>query len=359
MPTALIAGATGLIGRRVAQRLLEAGTWNVTGLARRPPATAGMRWIAVDLTDAGDCRRKLAGLAVTHLFYTARADHPEGASERGQPASAQAFTPEAVEINAAMLSNVVNAAAANGALEHVHVVHGSKYYGHQLGPIEMPAREDGPRAPGRNFYFDQEDFLRSRSRAAAWSFTITRPHTFCDPAADMPRSVGLLIAVYAAIQRELGLPLAFPGTARAYEVRTQFTDIALLARAIVWMATEPRCADQAFNIINGDYPRWSELWPQFARQFGLEPGAPRAIDFGSYIADKDDIWRRIIQRHALRPTALESLVLWPYGNYVFKPEWDIMSSAAKVRACGFLEIIDTASMFALHFDHYRAEKIIP
>lgn len=108
----------------------------------------------------------------------------------------------------------------------------------------MPAREDGPRAPGRNFYFVQEDFLRERSNAEGWTYTLTRPHTFCDPAADMPRSIGLLVAVYAAIQRELGRPLDFPGSARAYEVRTQFTDIALLARAIVWMATEPRCANR-------------------------------------------------------------------------------------------------------------------
>lgn len=351
MPTALIAGASGLIGRRVAQRLLELGTWDVIGLARRPLTATDLRWIAVDLSDAGDCRRKLAGLAVSHLFYTARADL--------QPASAQAFTSESVEINAAMLSNVVDALAANAALEHVHVVHGSKYYGHQLGPIAVPAREDGPRAPGRNFYFVQEDFLRERSRAEGWSYTLTRPHAFCDPSVDTPRSIGLLIAVYASVQRELGLPLDFPGSARAYAVRTQFTDIALLARAIVWMATEPRCANQAFNIVNGDYPRWSELWPEFARQFGLEPGVARGIDLAAHMGDKGEVWRRIIKRHALRDTQLDRLALWSYGNYVFKPEWDILSSSAKAREYGFCEAIDTGTMFARQFEHYRLEKIVP
>jgi hypothetical protein len=50
-------------------------------------------------------------------------------------------------------------------------------------------------------------------------------------------------------------------------VHTQFTDLRLLARCVAWMAQEPRCANQGFNVVNGDYPRWSDLWPQFARRF--------------------------------------------------------------------------------------------
>ena len=189
MPTALIAGATGLVGRCIAKRLAELGGWEAIGLARRPASTPGLRWAAVDLTDADDCKRKLSALgSVTHLFYAARYDHAEG-------------TPEPVETNAAMLRNVVDALEPAASLEHVHAVHGTKHYGHQLGPMKVPAREDDPRAPGENFYFAQEDFLRGRSRERGWSYTISRPHTFCDPAVDSPRSVGLVVAVYAAIQR--------------------------------------------------------------------------------------------------------------------------------------------------------------
>ena len=190
MPTALIAGATGLVGRCIAKRLAELGGWEVIGLARRPQTTPGMRWVAVDLADADACKRKLGGHPdVAHVFYAVRHDHVEG-------------TPESVEINAAMLRNVVDALEPAASLEHVHAVHGTKYYGHQLGPMKVPAGEDDPRAPGENFYFAQEDFLRGRSRERGWSYTISRPHTFCDPAVDSPRSVGLVVAVYAAIQRE-------------------------------------------------------------------------------------------------------------------------------------------------------------
>jgi nucleoside-diphosphate-sugar epimerase len=346
--TALIAGASGLIGRRIAELLLAADGWNIIGLARHPrDAQSGVRWIAVDLTDPADCKLKLGALTdVTHVFYAARFDHPEG-------------VPESVEINAAMLENLVIALEPVAPLKHVHAVHGSKYYGHQLGPVPVPMHEDTPRAKNRNFYFEQEDFLHAQSRGKAWSYSTSRPHSFCDPAFDYARSASLLIAVYATVQRELGLPLDFPGTAASFEVRTQFTDTGLLARAIAWMALDPRCANQAVNVVNGDCPRWSDLWPQFAKDFGMRMGEPSNVKLASYMADKGAMWERVIQRHGLRPSRLDTIALWPYGDYLFRPEWDIESSMGKARASGFVEAIDTGTMFAQHFAQYRTGKIIP
>ncbi len=346
--TALIAGASGLIGRRIAEHLLGTGNWNVIGLARYPrDAQNKMHWIAVDLNDSADCGRKLGALSeVTHIFYAARFDHPEG-------------LPESVEINAAMLENLVTVIEPVAKLKHVHAVHGSKYYGHQLGPVPLPLTEDTPRAKNRNFYFEQEDFLRAQSRGKAWSYSTSRPHSFCDPAIDYARSAGLLIAVYATVQRELGLPLDFPGTAAGFQVRTQFTDTALLARCLEWMVNEPRCANEGFNVVNGDYPRWSDLWPQFAKDFGMRAGSPSNVNLAAYMTDKSAAWEGAIKKHGLRPTQLDAIALWPYGDYLFRPEWDIESSMAKARALGFGEALVTGTMFAQHFAQYRAEKIIP
>ena len=344
---ALIAGASGLIGRRIAEHLHSAGDWDVIGLARNPPATHAMRWVGVDLADLEDCRRKLAGLdAVTHVFYAARFDHPEG-------------KPESAGINAAMLRNLVTVLEPAARLKHVHAVHGSKYYGHQLGPVPVPMCEDTPRAQGRNFYFEQEDFLRERSAGAQWTYSTSRPHSFCDPAIDQPRSLGLLIAVFAAIQRELGLALDFPGSAAAFEAHTQFTDLALLARAIAWIAIDPRCANQGFNVVNGDHPRWSQLWPRMASCFGLAPGVPRAIKLAEFMRDKGPVWDRIVKQYGLRATRVDALVLWPYGDYQFRPEWDVVSSMAKARALGFHEAVDSWAMFARQFEHYRASGLVP
>ncbi len=344
--TALVAGASGLIGRRIVERLVAQG-WDVIGLARRPAATPGVRSIAVDLAHRDDCGAKLRGLDTpTHVFYAARFDHPEG-------------QPEAVDTNTVMLKNLVDVLERHAPLAHVHAVHGSKYYGHQLGPVPFPLREDTPRAKNRNFYFDQEDFLIERVRRAGWSYSTSRPHAFCDPGIDHPRSFGLVVAVYAAIQRELGRAFDFPGGVKGYDAHTQFTDLALLAKAVVWMATEPRCANQSFNVVNGDNPRWRDVWSQFAAWFRLEPGMPRRFSLAEYMQDKGPVWDRIVAKQGLLKTDLHALVLWPYGDYQLGPDWEIGSSMDKARALGFSESMDSLEMFRRQFQNYRHQNVVP
>ncbi|HET9663435.1 MAG TPA: SDR family oxidoreductase [Burkholderiales bacterium] len=341
---AVVAGASGLIGRRIAAHLVQRG-WEVIALARRPQGGSAQRGIAVDLTDPADSRAKLAALAeATHLYYAARYDHPEG-------------IPESEAVNTAMLRNVIEALPAS-ALAHVNLVHGTKYYGHP-GRISYPVTEEAPRGAGPTFYFAQEDFVRERAARHGWTWSIARPHIFCDPAPDHPRSIGLVIAVLAAVQRELAQPLFFPGSALSYEARTQFTDTGLLARALEWMATEPRCANEAFNVVNDDAPRWCELWPQFADALGLAPSGPGSISLTQYMADKAPVWDAVVARHRLRRTPLDRIALWDYGDYVFRPEWDIMSSMNKARRCGFEERVDTQAMFARVFAGYREQRITP
>jgi len=345
--TAIVAGASGLVGRCIVDTLRKTGGWNIIGLGRRAQTMDGVRWIAVDLADAADCRLKLGALAeVTHVFYAGRYDHPEG-------------VPESVEINTAMLANLINALEPIARLQHAHAVHGSKYYGHQLGPAALPMVEDQPRAKNQNFYFNQEDFLIERTRSSRWHYSISRPHAFCDPAVDHARSIGLVIAVYAAIQRELGLPLDFPGSEIGFHALTQFTDLALLGRSVLWMATEPRCANQAFNVVNGDSPRWSELWPGFAKAFGMKPGTPRNIKLEMWIKDKAPVWDAVVKKYNLRATDVHQLALWPYGDYQLRPQWDVTSSMEKARKLGFHDAVDTHAMFRQQFENYRRQGIVP
>lgn len=345
---ALIAGATGIVGKRLAERLHASG-WDVTGLCRRPPsANLPYRLLAVDLTDAQDCRDKLTALeTVTHVFYAARYDHPEG-------------TGESVDVNASMLVNLVDAvepAARN--LQHVHLVHGTKYYGHMLGPLQVPIEEDAPRTAVPNFYFAQEDFVRERQRGKRWTYTTSRPHTFCDPDAAEPRNAALLIAVHATLARALREPFTYPGTDRSFHARTQFTFVPMLARAIEWIASDGRCANASFNVVNGDSPRWSELWPRFVEYFQVEPGDPRRMRLRDEVGRKEAVWHELVDRHGLVPVPLSVRVLWPYADYLFAPEWDIISGASKARRHGFGESVDSARMFLDLFESFRRDRIIP
>jgi nucleoside-diphosphate-sugar epimerase len=346
---ALVAGATGLVGKRIAGELHDGG-WQVTGVCRRlPPAPLPYRLVSADLTDAHDCRAKLGVLHdVTHLFYAARYDHPEGESE-------------SIDTNAAMFANLLDAVEPAAAdLRHVHLVHGTKYYGHMLGPLQaLPLSEESPRARVPNFYFAQEDFVRARQRGRAWTFSTSRPHTFCDAWAAEPRNAALLIAVHASIAREVGEPFFYPGSDASFGVRTQFTFVPLLARAVSWMATTAACANQSYNIVNGDAPRWSGLWPAFAEFFGVEVGARARVGLSEYMAAKSAVWDTLVRRHGLEPVALTSRVLWPYADYLFAPEWDIISGTSKARRDGFTDRVDSARMFLDLFERFRRDKIIP
>jgi nucleoside-diphosphate-sugar epimerase len=345
MRHALIAGATGIVGRRIAERLHASG-WEVTGICRRPPPASPYRLVAVDLTDAADCRTKLGALTtVTHVFYAARYDHPEGVAE-------------SVDINAAMLENLIEGIEpAARDLRHVSLVHGTKYYGHMAGPLELPLTEETPRARTPVFYFPQEDFVRSRGKA--WRYSTARPHTFCDGDAAEPRNAALLIALHATLARERRIPFVFPGSEKAFHARTQFTFVPLLARAVEWMALEPRCANQSYNITNGDSPRWSQLWARFADYFGVESGPPRKMRLADQVSANENAWQSLVARHALEPCALAQRVLWPYADYLFLPEWDIISDMSKARRDGFTESLDSAGMFVDLFDRFRRDKIIP
>ena len=343
---ALIPGVTGVVGRPLARYLSTQPEWEVVGLARRPPREdPGYPVIAVDLTDAADCRTRLAALArATHVLYSARASHT-------------ASTKEPIETNLAMLRNLVDAVEPVApALEHVHLVQGSKYYGSDLGPYKTPAHETDPRIAEDNWYYAQEDF--AIARGGRWSWSASRPHGISDDAI-VPRSIAMVIAVYASIMKELGEPLYFPGTAGNFHALYQCSDAGLLARAIAWIATTPACANQAFNVTNGDFIRWENLWPRFARFFGMPVGPVRTVRLAETMADKSHVWERMVARHGLRPTPYAQAALWPYADFVFTPAYDIMSDTLKLRKTGFADCLDTGQMFLDLFAHFRRSRVIP
>lgn len=348
--TALIAGATGACAKRLLEVLVADG-WSTVGLARRPPPdTAGgpTRWVRADLLDAADTARALAGCSgVTHVFYTARAQHGEGGHE-------------SVADNAGMFAHLLDAIVPVARdLEHVHLVQGGKYYGLHLGPYPTPAQEDDPRPPGPNFYFDQQDLLEERQRGRRWSWSASRPNVICDFAPERSRSLVSLIGAYAAIQRERGEPLHFPGTRTCRAALTEVTDAMHFARATVFLATAPDARNRAFNVTNGDLFRWERMWPWLAARFGMPVGDVVDSPLRERMADGEDVWQRIVRRHGLVPCRLDQLANWAYGDFIFRQGHDVASSTARLRRAGFAAMIDTGTMFADYLARYREARRLP
>ena len=346
--TALVAGATGATAKRLVEQLVAAD-WTVIGVSRNPPASQGrLSYIRADLLDAADSARALRECRnVTHVFYTGRAKHSEGGIE-------------SVADNVTMLRNTLDAIEpAARDLTHVHLVQGGKYYGVHLGPFPTPAREDDPRHMPPNFYYDQQDLLCERQRGRRWSWSASRPESVYDFAPERARNIISVIGAYAAIAAELGIPFDFPGQRGCFDAIKQVTDATHLARAMIFIATTPACANQAFNVTNGDMFRWNRLWPRLAMVFQMPMGSVRPIKLADMMSDKEPVWQRIVAKHRLKPQPLGALANWPFVDFQFSQSYDIVISTTKLRQAGFHEMIDTEESFLAHLLRYREAGILP
>jgi nucleoside-diphosphate-sugar epimerase len=166
-----------------------------------------------------------------------------------------------------------------------------------------------------------------------------------------------VIAVYASIMKALGRPLAFPGT--AWTSLYQVTESGHMANAALWAATEPRCANQAYNITNGDYFRWQHVWPAIARAFDMPAGEPEPLRLVEFMADKAPLWDELVRKHGLKPYRFDEVVAWPFGDYVFNCNWDVMTSTVKARQHGFHDVVDSERMFERLLARFRGERIVP
>ena len=350
---AVVVGALGVIGRYIVEKLLAEGDWQVIGLSRRAaPGTPRYRHIAVDLLDNHDVVGKLTHLGdITHIFYAA--------FQPGTGGNAAGYA-SVIEPNRDMLVNAVTAIDRQSkSLNRVVLVTGTKYYGVHLGPVKTPMRETDPRHMPPDFYFDQVDWLTGFQHDKPWSWTELRPQTLCGFAPGTAMSILPAIAVYAAVSRELGLPLRFPGKPGAYGSIYQVTDSAHFATAALWAATEPRCANEAFNITNGDYFRWRNVWPRIAQVFDMEVGEVQTISLSQNMANKDGLWSAMTKKYGLKEFDYGQLVAWPFADYVFGSEWDVMSDVTKSRLNGFHDVVDSEAMFERLLTRFRQEKIVP
>jgi nucleoside-diphosphate-sugar epimerase len=348
MKKALVAGALGVTGRTLVNHLVSLGDWEVIGLSRRTPEfQTSAKYIAVDLSNRSTVQSKLSDIGdVTHVFYAALHWGTSVFDEVGP--------------NLAMLTNLVETVEhSSKQFRKVVLLEGAKWYGAHLGPYKTPAREDDPRHMPPNFYYDQEDYLKGQSAGKSWSWSALRPSSICGFAVGNPMNMATVLAVYAVLCKEMRLPLRFPGTAKAYCGIMEMTDAELLAKAIVWAGENDRCDGEAFNITNGDFNRWTNLWPRLAEYFKMDYGTPQHFPLTQFMSDKTPSWQRIVKKHGLLDYSFEDAVSWPFGEAIFNIEYDIMSDTTKSRRYGFLEWVDTEEMLFRLFTEFQKTRFIP
>jgi hypothetical protein len=151
----------------------------------------------------------------------------------------------------------------------------------------------------------------------------------------------------------------FPGSAACFDSVSQATDARLLAQAMQWASTTPACANEAFNIVNGDLFRWKHLWPAVADYFGMEAGPVRPLSLASRRQKLESAWNELAAAHELKSIPFADLGNWSYFDFTLRFDDDDISLTNKARRFGFDRFVDTdIELFGL-FDRLRAMRIIP
>ena len=307
-------------------------------------------------TDPAACHAMAPNLSgVTHVLFAALYELPELVAGWRDPRQ--------MAVNEAMLRNLLDALqpVAKG-LRHISLMQGTKAYGGHVEPAPVPAKERSPRHSHANFYWLQEDLLRSRQPHAAWTFTVLRPQIVLGHAVGSPMNIVAALGAYAAVQRELGQPLRFPGGGRCINAAS---DSRLIARAAEWAGTHEVAANETYNVVNGDMLVWHDVWASIAQRFGMAVGEPESFSLTQGMLAQEATWARVVARHQLHALTLAQLIgsSWQFTDRAFahsvdRPA-DSVLSGIKLRQHGFDGCEDTEDSLHHWLARLQAQRLLP
>ena len=306
-----------------------------------------------------------------------------------------------------MLRNFLEALEITGAakkLKRVILTTGAKQYGVHLGPVKNPMEESDPwiTGPDRppNFYYVQQEILHEKSSKSSWDWVVTYPNDVIGVAKGNFMNLTTSLGFYAAVCKELGGELPFPGSEKFYTLFDSFTYSRLHAQFNLWAALEPKCGNQAFNIVNGDCESWQNMWPKLAKRFGchvppdqfakptgdegsvmelsknppiadlakqiglegkIEPGkVEQRIDLIKW-SQKDEAkkaWEKLAQREGLEKDGFEKAT-WGFLGFVLGRNYNLVISMSKARRLGWTGYVESWDALSECFKELEAEKVLP
>jgi nucleoside-diphosphate-sugar epimerase len=355
----VVAGATGLVGNAALRHFGTLAGCEVVALSRREPRKLdGARYVQADLTDPLQCNRAAPELrGATHLVYAALYEAPNLVDGWRDP--------NQIRTNDAMLRNLMAVLEPVApSLRHVALLQGTKAYGVHVRPLIVPAREGRSEMYEQpNFYWAQENFLRELQQGKSWHWSILRPVLIVGETIGGAMDLIPPLGVYAAVMREQGRPLDYPGGAARV---SQAVDVDQLARAIGWAGEAKAARNEAFNVTNGDVFTWENVWPAISQALDMKPGvaAPLSLvkEYPKWVA----LWDMLRRKHDLISPDLEAFVglSFQYADYSMRHGHTesgppSIVSTVKINQAGFTEMMDTEAMFRKWFGQARASRLLP
>ncbi|KAI8369615.1 NAD(P)-binding protein [Radiomyces spectabilis] len=366
--TAIVFGANGISGTALIERLTSASKeeWSqIVAVSRRPPQIdhedQRVRFVSCDLLNGTipEMAKSLveagAGNA-QHAFFYAYIMKQDPKEES--------------KINTELLHRALQLCEnACPGLQTFMLQTGMK------GPPAMsslPFREDAPRPEGENFYYPQEDLVKQFSKEHNWRWIITRPNIIAGVSRGNYMNMAVSLGIYAVLQKELGREFKFPGNKFAWQNIVDQSAAVNNADFQIWASTNPKAADNIFNITNGDKITISELWHKIADYFGLKvpkdedqfkkcdkkEGRCAEFSLKDYMYENEDNWKKLAQKYNLDPKAIEYCT-WDFVDQTFERTWPDDSTIEKARSLGWDKKLDSAKEFYNAFDKMKQLNMLP
>lgn len=347
---ALVVGASGIAGSALMEHLGSSG-WEVFGTARGEVAVPdGATLVKADLEDPTSLEA-LRRLRPTHVYFTAWKRHATEA--------------ENIAGNGAMVRYLVEAVGESA--EHVALLTGLKHYigsPDQQGRIAIPDTpflEESARRDVPNFYYAQEDELFKGAERHGYTWSVHRAHTIVGASVGGAMNMGLTLAAYAAICREMRIPFAWPGSEIRWNGLGDMSSADLIADHMVWASQTPAVANKALNIVNGDVFRWRVMWPRLAEMLGVEAvgWTGERLYLTELMAEAAPVWEKIALRYGLVEPDIRRVASWWHTDGDLGRSNEMLADMRRSREAGYHGYRTTEHSFGALFGRYERMKVIP
>ena len=126
-----------------------------------------------------------------------------------------------------------------------------------------------------------------------------------------------------------------------------------------WAATQEHTALEVFNITNGDLFRWEYIWPKFANYFDMDYAPIQTIPLSEIMPLQEKVWNNVVEKYGLIKLPYQKIAAWPFADFIFGSEYDVITNTTKIKQFGFNEVLDSEENFLALFDLFKENKLIP
>ncbi|KAM3068427.1 hypothetical protein ACMFMG_009564 [Clarireedia jacksonii] len=373
--TAFITGVNGITGSAVCEYLVRNTTrdeWEKIIVTSRSPLVLDVtddrvEFIALDFTKPPtELAQEMKEICkpVTHAYFASYVHKTR--------------LEELETANRGLFKNFLEALMLSAfKLENVLLYTGGKYYGAAVRAVPIPCRESDPRlmSASENFYYPQEDFLAAKQKESKWTYNVVRPVGIIGYS-PKPNGMNMAasLAVYLLLCKELNIEPRLATNQIFYNALEDLSYAPLIADLSIYVSTHRNCANEAFNVTNGDFICWRYFWPRLAGYFGLkidseqefqqpmpEIGATQQdFSFEEWFEGKREVWDRLCER--VGKGSAKGMFDYVGGDLLdwsFRRTWVSPMNINKAKRFGWLGWIDSYDSMVQTWDKYKEKGLLP